>query len=88
MTEAPPRQAKEAMAALAAKADSLLNLIAETRKKMDTEIFNHLADVKNLCKNDDQRKAFNDFIDNFGNMPPQGPPHMHEHGLPPPPPKK
>ena len=56
------------------KADSLISLIAENRKKMDTAMFNHLTDIKNLCKTDEQRKLFGEFVDDFGKM----------HGTPPP----
>ncbi len=63
------------------KADSLIALIAENRKKMDTAVFNHLTDIKNLCKTDEQRKLFGEFIDDMSKM--HGPPPMME---PPPPP--
>jgi len=63
------------------KADSLISLIAENRKKMDTAMFNHLNDIKNLCKTDEQLKLFGEFVDDFGKM--HGPPMME----PPPPPQ-
>lgn len=65
------------------KADSLISLIAASRKKMDTEVFNHLSNIKNLCKTDEQRKLFAEFVDDMGKMhgrPPMQPP-------PPPPPE-
>jgi Spy/CpxP family protein refolding chaperone len=63
------------------KADSLISLIADNRKKMDTEVFNHLSDIKSLCKTDEQRKLFAEFVDEMGKM--HGPPPMQ----PPPPPE-
>jgi len=63
------------------KADSLISLIADNRKKMDTEVFNHLSNIKNLCKTDEQRKLFAEFVDDMGKM--HGPPMMQ----PPPPPE-
>ena len=60
------------------KADSLISLMADNRKKMDTEVFNHLSDIKNLCKTDEQRKLFAEFVDDMGKM----------HGPPPPPEEK
>jgi Spy/CpxP family protein refolding chaperone len=62
------------------KADSLIALIAENGKKMNEIVFSHLSDIKNLCKIDEQRKLFSEFIDDFGKM--HGPPPMQ----PPPPP--
>ncbi len=66
------------------KADSLISLIAENRKKADAEIFSHFSDIKNLCKTDEQKKLFGEFVDDIGKMPP-GP---HQMQPPPPPPIK
>jgi Spy/CpxP family protein refolding chaperone len=66
------------------KADSLIALIAENSKKMNEAIFSHLTDIKNLCKTDEQRKLFGEFIDDFGKM--HGPPQMQP--PPPPPPEE
>lgn len=68
------------------KADSLIALIAENRKKADAVMFSHFSDIKNLCKTDEQKKLFNGFVDDIGKMPPPGPPQMQP--PPPPPPNR
>jgi Spy/CpxP family protein refolding chaperone len=68
------------------KADSLIALIAENNKKMNEAIYSHLTDIKNLCKTDEQRKLFGEFIDDFGKM--HGPPQMQPPPPPPPPPEE
>jgi protein CpxP len=67
------------------KADSLISLIAENKKKAEQITFNHFADIKKLCTSGEQKELFDEFIDELGKMigPPGGLQHRPQNPPPP-----
>jgi protein CpxP len=69
-----------------AKVSDIINSIGNNRKQFEQAIFDHFAAIKALCKTDEQKKLFDDFIGELGKMigppmpqppdkiPPDGPP--------------
>jgi protein CpxP len=67
------------------KADSLISLIAENKKKAEQINYNHFADIKKLCTSGEQKELFDEFIDELGKMigPPGGLQHRPQNPPPP-----
>jgi protein CpxP len=73
-----------------AKEQVIIDSLGDNRKELEQAIFDHFAAIKSLCKTDEQKKLFNNFIGELGETigpPPQnhipGPP-----GQPGPPPER
>jgi len=58
------------------KVTQIISSIGENRKQFEQATYDHFAAIKALCKTDEQKKLFDDFIDELGKMvgpPPQQP---------------
>jgi len=58
-----------------AKVSAIINSMGDNRKQLEQAIFDHFSSIKALCKTDEQKKLFNDFIDQLGET--IGPPMQH-----------
>ncbi len=71
-----------------AKQQAIINSLGDNRKELERAIINHFAAMKALCKTDEQKKLFVDFVDELGEMigPPPMRPGMNNtpHEIPPP----
>jgi protein CpxP len=71
------------------KVSAIISSIGDNKEKIDRATFEHFAAIKALCKTNEQRELFNEFIGELGKMiGPPTPPGMnhppHEQRPPPP----
>lgn len=64
-----------------AKVSAIINSMGDNRKQLEQAIFDHFSSIKALCKADEQKKMFNEFIDELGET--IGPPMQMHRGGPP-----
>ncbi len=59
-----------------AKVRAIIDSIGNNRKELEQALFSHFASIKALCKTDEQKKLFDDFIDDLDKIvgPPMSPP--------------
>ena len=74
-----------------AKEQAIIDSLGANRKELERAIFDHFAAIKSLCKTDEQKKLFNNFIGELGET--IGPPPSQNHmpgppGQPGPPPER
>ena len=71
-----------------AREKAIIDSLGDNRKELEQSIIDHFAAIKALCKTDEQKELFNEFIGELGKMigPPPGMNHPPQE-IPPPPEK-